>query len=91
MVMDINRVQFQPGLSLPAFLCQYGTPSACEQALLTARWPQGLVLRARHHVYFARAGRRYWQCRACRHHCSRLSDTVFDNTKLPLTTWFPQQ
>ena len=30
---------------------------------------------------------RYWQCSACRHQASLRSGTVFDNTKLPLTTW----
>ena len=41
--MAMNRVQFQPGLSLPAFLKQYGTEGACEKALLRARWPVGFV------------------------------------------------
>ncbi len=34
----MNRVQFQPGLSLPEFLRTYGTEAACEQALAHARW-----------------------------------------------------
>lgn len=29
-----------------------------------------------------------WQCSACRHQCSLRAGTVFNNTKLPLTTWF---
>jgi hypothetical protein len=37
---------------------------------------------------FWRAGRRYWQCAACRHQCSVISGTVFEATKLPLTRWF---
>lgn len=28
-----------------------------------------------------------WQCSACRHQCSLRAGTVFENTKLPLTTW----
>lgn len=43
--MAMNRVQFQPGLSLPTFVGRYGTEAACEQALLKARWPNGLCAR----------------------------------------------
>ena len=31
--MAMNRIQFQPGLSLTDFLEQYGTEERCEQAL----------------------------------------------------------
>jgi hypothetical protein len=41
--MSMNRVQFQAGLSLPAFLKQYSSERACEQALLRARWREGFV------------------------------------------------
>lgn len=41
--MAMNRVQFQPGLSLPEFLDRYGTERACERALEHARWPQGFT------------------------------------------------
>lgn len=88
--MAMNRVQFQPGLSLPAFQKRYGTEAQCERALLQARWPHGFLCpRCQHtgHSTFYRGSRHYWQCSACRHQCSLRSDTVFDNTKLPLTTW----
>ncbi|MFZ1640565.1 MAG: transposase, partial [Candidatus Contendobacter sp.] len=39
--MPMNRIQFQPGLSLPAFLEQFGTETQCEAALERARWPDG--------------------------------------------------
>lgn len=35
--MPMNRIQFQPGLSLPAFLQQFGTETPCETALESAR------------------------------------------------------
>lgn len=41
--MAMNRVQFQPGLALPAFLQRYGSEAACEAELLWSRWPQGFV------------------------------------------------
>ena len=36
--MPMNRVQFQPGLSMPEFLTRYGTDAQCEAALQAARW-----------------------------------------------------
>ncbi len=39
--MAMNRVQFQPGLSMPEFLRQSGTEEQCESALERSRWPQG--------------------------------------------------
>ncbi|OLI49605.1 transposase, partial [Xanthomonas oryzae pv. oryzae] len=42
-IMAMNRVQFQAGLSLPAFLKRYGNAQQCEQALEISRWPPGFV------------------------------------------------
>lgn len=90
--MPMNRVQFQPGLSLPQFFERYGTDEQCEEALIAARWPVGFVcpecgcVGAR--TSFRRQGRRYWQCGGCQHQCSVTSGTVFESTKLPLTRWF---
>ena len=89
--MPMNRVQFQPGLSMAEFLDRYGTEAQCEAALVAARWPDGFVCPAcgaGGHSNFVRGGRRYWQCAACRHQCSAISGTVFEATKLPLTRWF---
>ncbi len=35
--MARNPIQFQPGLSLPAFLEQYGTEAKCQAALFQHR------------------------------------------------------
>ncbi len=40
----MNRIQFQPGLSMPEFLKDYGTEAQCEQALETARWSEGFFV-----------------------------------------------
>jgi hypothetical protein len=37
----INRIQFQPGLSMPEFLKVCGTEARCELALEAVRWPKG--------------------------------------------------
>jgi transposase-like protein len=90
--MPMNRVQFQPGLSMREFLCQYGTEERCEAALIASRWSRGFecprcgVCEAR--TSFQRQGRCYWQCAGCQYQCSVLSGTIFEASKLPLTIWF---
>ena len=37
---------------------------------------------------FQREGQTYYQCRVCRHQTTLLAGTLFEATKLPLTTWF---
>ena len=39
--MPMNRIPFQPGLSLPAFRERFGTETQCEAALERAHWPDG--------------------------------------------------
>lgn len=76
---------------MPAFLRQYCTEAACEGALQQARWPGGFTCprcQERAHSTFVRGERRFWQCRACRTQTSLRAGTVFDHSKLPLTTWF---
>ena len=41
--MAMNRVQFQPGLSMAEFMDRYGTELQCEDALAQSRWPTGFV------------------------------------------------
>jgi len=89
--MAMNRVQFQPGLSMPEFYDRYGTEAQCQAALERARWAAGFVCprcggAAR--TRFLRGGLPYWQCGSCAHQCSLLSGTVFESTKLPLSRWF---
>jgi hypothetical protein len=90
-VMAMNRIQFQPGLSMPEFLKDYGTETQCEQALEALRWPEGFrcprCAGAAHYV--VRDGvRKVFQCATCRHQASLIAGTIFQGTKLPLTIWF---
>ena len=39
--MAMNRIQFQPGLSLPQFMELYGTEEKCQAALEKTRWLNG--------------------------------------------------
>ena len=89
--MAMNAVQFQAGLSMAQFLAQYGTEAKCRRALYRARWPQGFRCPAcgdRRRCTFQREGQTYYQCRVCRHQTTLLAGTLFEATKLPLTTWF---
>ena len=39
----MNRLQFQPGLSMVEFMDRYGSDEQCEAALVQSRWPAGFV------------------------------------------------
>jgi len=89
--MPMNRVQFQPGLSMPEFYARYGTETQCQAALQAARWPGGFVCpecAGTARTSFVRGGLPYWQCGVCSHQCSLISGTIFASTKLPLSRWF---
>jgi hypothetical protein len=89
--MAVNKIQFQKGLSMQEFMDRYGRVEQCEQALMAWRWPQGFVCPAcgsAVHSSFRRGTLLYLQCSACRHQASLISGTVFETTKLPLTSWF---
>lgn len=89
--MAMNRIQFQPGLSLPAFINQFGTEAQCEAALEKERWPQGFRCphcgQAEHYVLRASV-RKTCQCKGCRKQTSIIAGTLFQATHLALTVWF---
>lgn len=86
--MSRNQIQFQPGLSLPGFLQMYGTIDQCRTALFKLRWPEGFSCPECGHRGACRLGRQLYQCNHCHHQASLTARTIFDSTKLPLTTWF---
>lgn len=89
--MAMNRIQFQPGLSMSEFFNLYGMESQCEKALERARWPSGFCCpRCGHDAHCVLRGGTHevFQCNACRHQTSLIASTVFQGTKLALTVWF---
>ncbi len=87
--MPRNKVQFQKGLSEPRFRELYGTEQQCREALFRWRWPEGFSCPrcgATRHCEIA--GRKLYQCAACRHQVSLTAGTLFHATKLALTLWF---
>ena len=86
--MPKNGVQFQKGQSLPEFLKLYGTVPKCEQAVFAAHRPKGFRCpNCGYHMSCQLRQRKVFQCIRCKHQASLTAGTLFDNTKLPLTTW----
>jgi ribosomal protein L37AE/L43A len=89
--MSINQVQFQKGLSMATFVERYGTEEKCHAAVVALRWPDGFVCpkcAQTGHCTFERKGLTYWQCSVCREQTTVMCGTIFEATKLPLTSWF---
>ena len=89
--MAMNRVQFQKGLSLPEFIQRFGTEEQCAAALELARWPEGFhcpKCDGTQHSVLKSGSRKTFQCSHCRHQTSLIAGTIFQGTRLPLTTWF---
>lgn len=89
--MAMNRIQFQHGMSMPEFLKLFGTEVLCAGALESARWPDGFrcpCCGGGAHCLLHTDSHKVFQCNACRHQTSLIAGTVFQSTKLPLTTWF---
>lgn len=89
--MAMNRIQFQKGLSVAEFIKHYGNEQQCLAALEASRWPNGF--RCPHcgddrHSIFERHGKKHWQCYRCRSQTTLTAGTIFQSTKLALTTWF---
>jgi transposase-like protein len=92
--MSMNRIQLQPGLSMPEFLKQFGTEVQCESELEQARWPQGFVCPCCTHTchsVFKVGSHKMFQCKACRHQTSLIAGTLFQSAKLPFTIYLISQ
>jgi transposase-like protein len=77
------------GLSEAAFRERFGTEEACREALFEMRWREGLSCPGCGHRGFCRLKtRKLFQCNRCKKQVRLTAGTVFQDTKLPLTTWF---
>src|SRR5215213_3830769 len=77
------------GLSEVAFRERFGTEEACRKALFAMRWREGLSCPACGGRGFCELKtRKVFQCNRCKRQLSLTAGTVFQDTKLPLTTWF---
>jgi transposase-like protein len=77
------------GLSEVEFRERFGTEESCRKALFELRWREGLTCPAcGGRVFCELTTRRVFQCNRCKKQLSLTAGTVFQDTKLPLTTWF---
>src|ERR671929_2375430 len=77
------------GLSEAAFRERFGTEEACRQAPFEMRWREGLTCPGCGGSSFCQLRtRQLFQCDRCKKQVRLTAGTVFQDTKLPLTTWF---
>src|SRR5215211_8096587 len=77
------------GLSEAGFRERFGTEEACRKVLFDMRWREGLTCPACGGRRFcALRTRQVFQCNRCKKQLRLTAGTVFQDTKLPLTTWF---
>jgi transposase-like protein len=77
------------GLSEAEFRERFGTDEACREALFDMRWRDGLTCPACGGRSFCElTARKVFQCNRCKRQVRLTAGTVFQDTKLPLTTWF---
>ena len=77
------------GLSEAEFRERFGTEEACRQALFEMRWRDGLTCPGCGGSSFCRLRtRELFQCNRCKRQVRLTAGTVFQDSKLPLTTWF---
>jgi transposase-like protein len=77
------------GLSEVEFRERFGTEAACRAALFEMRWREGLSCPGCGHRGFCTVKtRKLFQCNRCKKQVRLTAGTVFQDSKLPLTTWF---
>ena len=75
--------------TLYEFQSQFATEEACQEYLLSCRWPDGFLCpRCGSRNAYELMKLRRWQCIACRRQVSLTAGTIFQNTRTPLAAWF---
>ena len=82
-----------PMMTFQEFMTKFPDETSCRQFLTDRRWPDGKVLCplcGNKKVYASKTRPFHWQCRKHEHpyRFSVLVGTVFENTNVPLVTWF---
>ena len=74
--------------NLNEFRKKFSTEEACLEYLSQFKWPEGFICPQCGHGFFWQTERGLYQCRACHHQTSITADTIFHDTRKPLTMWF---
>ena|SRR5947207_5962191 len=67
---------------------RFSTEAACRQYLFALRWPEGFRCPACTGAKAWAMQNGLWLCAACRYQASVTAGTIFQDSHLPLTTWF---
>jgi transposase-like protein len=93
----ITEPKLVPQMTLADFDRMFPDEQSCWAYLFSHRWPDGVVHCPRcdnDHVYASKARPWHWQCLKCGpkprspYRFSLKTGTVFEETKMPLRTWF---
>lgn len=81
MVEDYRR-------TLAEFEQRFSTEEACRAYLAAMRWPEGFVCPGCGGGSAWAMKRALWLCTSCRHQPSVTAGTIFQDSRMPLVTWF---
>ncbi len=74
--------------TLRAFKRRFASDLACRKYLSKIRWPEGFCCPHCGSERAWRTRRGLWLCGQCRRYVSATAGTLFENTRIPLATWF---
>ena len=74
--------------NLLEFEQQFSTEEACIQYLLRLRWPNGFICQRCKNPKAWFTDRGLYKCTKCGYQASVKAGTIFERSRLPLTTWF---
>lgn len=75
--------------SLTAFMKTYDSEEACLAAIYRAKWPRGFVCPyCEHNAGYELRKPRMMECASCRRQTSITANTLFQDSKVPLVSWF---
>ena len=74
--------------TLGEFEARFSSDAACQEYLFFLRWPEGFRCPRCGHGRAWPTGTGRFECAACAYQASVTAGTIFQDTHLPLTTWF---
>jgi transposase-like protein len=76
-------------MTLPEVNSLYSTDERCRELLAKLRWPNGIeCLRCKSKKVYDLPTQKKFECGECGYQFSVLTQTIFNDTHLPLETWF---
>jgi transposase-like protein len=76
-------------MTLPELNELYGTDEDCREILTRLRWPEGVTCpRCKNRNVWYVESRKQFTCSECSYQFSVTTGTIFNDSHLPLTTWF---